>query len=121
MIGKNGRRLFALGRLKAGQMNKTEAAYASYLEILKRAGEIQEYWFQPIKLKVAENRCTYEPDFMVLTKTGNVELHEVKGAKVIFRDDAKVKCRIIAEKYPFKLIIVYPNKKLSDGWEKEEF
>ena len=35
---------FALGRLKAGNMNKTEAAYSKYLETLKHVGEI--LWFE---------------------------------------------------------------------------
>lgn len=29
----------ALGRLKTGQMNKTESAYCQHLELRKRAGE----------------------------------------------------------------------------------
>lgn len=36
--------LQALGRLKAGQMNKTETAYAQELELRKRYGEIA--WFR---------------------------------------------------------------------------
>ena len=31
----------ALGRLKTGQMNKTESAYCQHLELRKRAGEIK--------------------------------------------------------------------------------
>ena len=34
---------FALGRMKAGKMNKTEVAYADYLEVLKRGGEVLWY------------------------------------------------------------------------------
>ncbi|MDC7914001.1 DUF1064 domain-containing protein, partial [Escherichia coli] len=33
----------ALGRLKTGQMNKTESAYCQHLEQRKRAGEIAWY------------------------------------------------------------------------------
>ena len=34
------KRVLALGRMKAGAMNKTEAAYAQKLELHKRAGEV---------------------------------------------------------------------------------
>ncbi len=36
----------ALGRLKTGQMNKTESAYCQHLELRKRAGEIVWYRFE---------------------------------------------------------------------------
>lgn len=40
------RRTLALGRLKAGQMNKTEAAYAMHLEARKNASELIWYSFK---------------------------------------------------------------------------
>ncbi|HIH8842844.1 TPA: hypothetical protein ACYUPC_002972 [Escherichia coli] len=42
----------ALGRLKTGQMNKTESAYCQHLELRKRAGEIVWYRFEGIKLRL---------------------------------------------------------------------
>lgn len=39
-------RIQALGRLKAGQMNKTEAAYAAELQARKIAGEVAWYRFE---------------------------------------------------------------------------
>jgi hypothetical protein len=45
----------ALGRLKTGQMNKTESAYCQHLELRKRAGEIVWYRFEGIKLRLADN------------------------------------------------------------------
>ncbi len=114
--------LKALGRLKNGLMNKTETAYANELEKQKRNGEIQAYWFEAIKLKIADNACTYTPDFLVLTNKGELELHEVKGAKAVFADDAKVKCKVCADKYPFRLKVVFPiPKKHGGGWEIQEF
>lgn len=52
----------ALGRLKTGQMNKTESAYCQHLELRKRAGEIVWYRFEGIKLRLADNTF-YTPDF----------------------------------------------------------
>ncbi len=116
------KRIFALGRLKSGQMNKTETQYAAELELLKRSGSIKDYWFEAIKLKIAEGSCFYSPDFMVLNDKDELELHEVKGSPHIFTDDAKVKVKVCATKYPFKLFVVYPRaKKLGGGWIRQEF
>ena len=58
---------FALGRMKAGKMNKTEAAYAGYLEALKRTGDVTWYYFEPMNLKLAD-KCFYKVDFLDLKK-----------------------------------------------------
>ncbi|MCX3876357.1 hypothetical protein NAH03_02450 [Stenotrophomonas maltophilia] len=42
------RRVLALGRLKTGEMNKTEAAYAERLRALQAAGEVQWHRFEGI-------------------------------------------------------------------------
>lgn len=109
----------ALGRLKTGELNKTEQAYQAHLELLKRAGEIVWYKFEGIKLRLADNTF-YSPDFAVMTKDCEIQIHEVKGAKGVFTDDAKVKVKVAAEMYPFKFIVVYPKPKKA-GWEIEEF
>ena len=113
---------YAKGRLKAGQMNNTERAYSQYLELRRRAGEIAAYWFEPIKLKIASNACSYCPDFMVLFPDGSIELHEVKGSLRIFTDDAKVKVKVCADTYPFPIRVVCPRpKKAGGGWQFLEF
>ena len=106
--------LFAKGRLKPGVMNKTEAKYAAYLELLKQAGEVLWYAFEGMKFKLAD-ACFYEPDFAVMLADGSMEMHEVKGAKAIFQDDAKVKIKVAAQKYPFKFKAIFPLK--NNGWE----
>ena len=111
-------RLYAKGRLKAGEMNRTEKAYAGYLEAEKQAGRVAGFWFESIKLKVADGACFYTPDFLVLLADGTVELHEVKGSPRIFLDDAKVKCKCVATQYPFPLKVVYPHK--GGGWDVQE-
>ena len=45
-------RFTALGLNRTG-MNKTEAAHAADLEMRKRIGEIQEYLWEPLRLKLA--------------------------------------------------------------------
>ena len=105
---------FALGRLPQRTMNKTEAAYAADLEILKRTGDIQAYWFEAFNMRLA-NKTFYTPDFMVLGRDNQMEFHEVKG---FWRDDARVKIKVAAAHYPFRFRGV---KKRGSFWDYEEF
>lgn len=105
---------FALGRLKQGQMNKTEAAYARHLEVLKQVGKVQWYAFEPMNLRLAD-KCFFKIDFLVMLDTGQLECHEVKG---FWTDDALVKIKTAAEKFPFKFIAV---RLVKGEWEVREF
>jgi len=112
------RRYQALGRLKPGQMNKTESAYAHHLELRKIAGEIAWYKFEGIKLRLAANTF-YSPDFAVMLSNGEMEIHEVKGH---WMDDARAKIKVAAEMYPFRFIAIKAKaKKDGGGWSVEEF
>jgi len=93
-------RMQALGRLKSGEMNKSEANYAKHLELLKQAGEILWYKFEGMKFRLADNMF-YTPDFAVLRNTGHMEMHEFKGR---WMDDARVKIKVAADLYPFVFI-----------------
>jgi hypothetical protein len=106
---------FALGRMKAGKMNKTETAYAGHLEALKMAGEVVWYAFEPMNLKLAD-KCFYRVDFLVMVKSGQLEVHEVKGGYIT--DDSLVKVKTAAEKFPFRFIMVQLKK---GKWEVREF
>ncbi|OQV64640.1 hypothetical protein AK51_28000, partial [Serratia nematodiphila DZ0503SBS1] len=55
-------RSFALGRLKTGQMNKTEEAYFSELNMQKSSGLIAWFKFEGVKLRLADNTF-YTPDY----------------------------------------------------------
>jgi hypothetical protein len=101
----------ALGRLKPGERNRTEAAYEQHLEYLKRAGEIAWYRFEGIKLRLADNTFL-TPDFAVMLADGRMQLHEVKG---FWTDDAKVKTKVAAESYPFEFVIVTQRAKKNGG------
>ena len=111
-------RIQALGRLKSGQMNKTEAAYAAELQARKIAGEVAWYRFEGIKLRLADNTF-YAPDFAVMLADGQMEVHEVKG---FWQDDARVKIKVAADQYPFRFIAVKVRaKKDGGGWSVESF
>lgn len=92
----------ALGRMKQGQMNKTEAAYQQILELQRQAGEILWYKFEGIKFRLAD-KTFYSPDFVVLNALGQVEVHEVKGFML---EDANVKIKVAADMYPFVFKLV---------------
>lgn len=115
---QSGAAVFALGRLKTGQMNKTEAAYAAHLETQKSLGDILWYKFEGVKVRLADNTF-YTPDFAVMTHDGSLEMREVKGH---WQDDARVKIKVAADQYPFKFIAVKVRpKKDGGGWSVEEF
>ena len=111
-------RSYALGRLKTGQMNKTEQAYADYLSQLQAVGGILWHKFEGVKLRLADNTF-YSPDFAVMKPDGQLEMHEVKG---FWQDDARVKIKVAADMYPFKFVAMRPRaKKNGGGWDVEEF
>lgn len=112
------RRLQALGRLKVGQMNRTEAAYSERLIALQATGQIQWHRFEGLKVRLADNTF-YTPDFAVMAADGVMECHEVKG---FWQDDARAKIKIAAAQYPFRFLAVRVKpKKDGGGWAVEEF
>ena len=118
MFGKSKAGLFALGRLKTGERNKTEQSYEDMLESMRIAGDVLWYKFEGLKLRLADNTF-YTPDFFVMLATGQLEAHEVKGH---WQDDARAKIKIAAELYPFRFIAAKPKpKRDGGGWEIEVF
>ncbi|ROH87989.1 DUF1064 domain-containing protein [Pseudomethylobacillus aquaticus] len=108
----------ALGRLKTGQMNKSEKAYSDHLFLQQVAGEVAWYKFEGVKLRLADNTF-YTPDFAVMLADGQMQMHEVKG---FWQDDARAKIKIAADMYPFQFIAVTKkSKKAGGGWNREEF
>jgi hypothetical protein len=105
------RDLQALGHLKIGQMNKTEAAYAQHLELLKHAGEVAWWRFEGLKFRLAD-ATFYTPDFTVMLADGSLQAHEVKG---FWTDDARVKTKVAAEMYPLEFVIVRARSKKDGG------
>jgi hypothetical protein len=87
--------------------SKKEAAYAHDLAMLQKAGEIIEIVPQ-FRLSLDVNGyhiCNYIVDFMVTTRDGSVELHEVKGFETdIWRMKWKLAEALYGDKY--KLIVI---------------
>ena len=84
----------------AGEMNKTEQAYANILKNRQLAGEVLHYDYEPERLKLAGNTF-YVPDFRVIMADRTIEFHEVKACtstnKLLCEDDARVKFKIAAD------------------------
>lgn len=106
----------ALGRLPAGVMNKTEAAYSTHLEYQRLTGAILWWRFDAIRLRVGKG-VFYEPDFLVMTADGGLEIHEVKGR---WEEDAKVKFKVVSGDFPFRFRLVRRLPK-DGGWDIEDF
>ena len=112
--------LQALGRLKKGERNKTEAAYEAHLETLLRAGDVAWFRFNAIKLDLAEG-LSLRPDFFVMQADGRLEVHDTKGSLAIFTDDAKAKMKMARSIYPFPFFVCFPRRvKDGGGWIVEQ-
>ncbi len=83
-------------------MNKTEALYASHLDIQRRDGVILNWWWDAITLKLGHD-CRYRTDFLVQLPDGEMQLHETKGH---MEDDALVKLKTCRASFPFRLFLV---------------
>jgi hypothetical protein len=108
----------AKGRHKPGEMNGTERKMAEHLEGMKHRGEIIDYRFESMTLKLAKD-TRYTPDFMVMMPDGEIQFWEVKG---FWHDDARVKIKVAAALFPFLFVgCRLTPKKRGGGWEFEVF
>lgn len=101
----------ALGRLAPGVMNRTETAYAQHLDLLMKTGDVLWYRFEGLKFRLAD-KTFLTPDFAVMTRSGLIELHDVKG---FMMEDANVKMKVAADQYPFEFFII---RKTKSFWMK---
>lgn len=113
-------KLQALGRLRAGTMNATEARFAQLLDQKKLVGEVLWWKFEAIKLMLAPN-TSLTVDFAAMMADGLLVMIDVKGAKAIFTEDARAKMKVAADGFPFVFRVAYPKpKKEGGGWHIEE-
>lgn len=102
-------------RRDPGDMNGLERAYADHLEVRRLAGEVAEYHFNVVKLRLAR-KTFYDTDFLVMLANGDIEIHEVKG---FMEDDAACKLKVAADRFPFRFLLVKRPKK-NGPWEIKE-
>jgi hypothetical protein len=98
-------------------MNKTERRYAAHLEMLRIAGEVYAWSFQPEKFRLANtgDACFYTPDFRVLLNDGTVEFRETKG---FMQDDALVKIKWFVAQHPYPLVVI---RWIKGEWQEERY
>lgn len=104
-----------------GVMNRTEERYADTLQARKLAGEIVEWLFESVTLKLADN-LRYTPDFCVYLADGTVDFIDVKGTGPI-DDKSIVKIKAAAERFfwfTFAMDVEQP-KKLGGGFKSRVF
>lgn len=120
MLGKPLELIEASGgrvRHTGGTMNGLEKRYAAHLEYRKAVGEVREYRFEAMKLRLAASTFI-DIDFLVWMEDRSIELHEVKGR---WEDDARVKIKWAGKDFPwFKVIAVQWDKNRKE-WKFEEF
>jgi len=98
--------------------NQTEKRYEQdFLWPAYQRGEIWNYRFEPLKLRLADNTF-YTPDFLVVKVTG-LEIHEIKGG--FEREDARVKWKTAAELFPWFQFVVARWLGKKKGWKIEKY
>ena len=101
-------------------MNRLEADYAALLEARKREGTVLWYRYEAAKFRLTDTDAmtTYSPDFLVQLSGGEIIVAEVKGG--FFRDDARLKLKLLVDQYPFRVILARRPRK-ADPWTEEDF
>lgn len=104
----------AVARVPRG-MNSWERQRARELEAMQRAGEIDSWAFEAVRLRLADGTF-YKPDFMV-AKGGVIYLEEVKGR---MREASRVRLNVAARLYPMFRFVLLRRQKGMTGWKVTE-
>lgn len=114
------KRFQALGRLPKDKMNQTEKAYSLRLEAMRQRGEIIDWKFHPMNVRLAAGTF-YEVDFLVLHADMRLAIHETKGG--FTTDKGQLKIKLCAEVLPWFVFFkaIKQPEKLGGGWKLEEF
>lgn len=95
-------------------MNRLESAYAQHLALRQKAGDVEWFVYEGIKLRLAE-KTFLTVDFFLMLATGDLEAHEVKGSHL--EDDAAVKLKVASALYPFRFVLV---RAAGGSWDLKE-
>lgn len=107
---------------KLGEMNGLEGEYARLLELRKQAGEIHDWKYEAIRLRIAfgNKPAWYKPDFLIVNADGSLHAHETKGW---WKTDARLRIKVAAGVYPWIKFVGVRKLKKKDGggFEYENF
>ena len=100
-----------------GRMNATEALYASLLAEKQKHGEIHQYWFEAVTLRISHpetgHPARFSPDFLVLYPDGTTCFDDTKGGMV--DNAAIVRIKAAAEIFPLWKFRIVTRKSKKDG------
>jgi hypothetical protein len=96
------------------KMNKTERHRAIQLEAMKRDGQIRDWGFEAMSLKLGAG-AYYTPDFMVIENDGTLRFEETKGH---WREAARVRIKVAASLFHCQFTAM---RLVKGAWEEEEF
>jgi hypothetical protein len=100
---------------RRGVPNKTESLRLRELEVQKVAGEVLDFGFERLKLRLADG-AWFTPDIDVVYPDRHVEIEEVKGH---WREAAMVRIKVAAEQFPcFKFTAL---RRVKGAWERQQF
>ena len=108
-------------------MNQTETRYGAHLQLRLLAGEVLEWRFEALKLRLA--RATfYTPDFVLIMADGSIQCHDVKGKTGAgyggWTDDARVKIKVAAAAFTWLDFVGaawLTKRQGGPAWKIEEF
>ena len=107
---------------KRGEMNGLELDWSLYLERRKISGEILDWKYEAIKLRIAfgNKPAWFLCDFWIVNADGSQEAHETKG---FWRESARLRIKVAAGVYQWVKFVGVRKRKKKDGggWELEEF
>lgn len=89
-----------------------ERQYAEQLTLKRVAGLIRAWWYEPMRLKLA-NDAWFKVDFIVWENDASLSAIEVKGHQ---RESAVVRWKVARSLYPF-LAFKMVSKGKDGGWE----
>lgn len=97
------------------RMNVTEREFSLILEAQKRRGDILEWRFEGMTVRLADN-CKFTPDFFVIVSRDPLKIRfvETKGRHIW--DDSKVKFRVAKEQNSWAEWEMH--QKLSGQWRQ---
>ena len=100
--------------------SKTEERYAAHLDLMKKAGQIDDWAYEPVTLKLAPG-VRYTPDFMIrCTFNKEIRFEELKGRKgtgFYSLPVSKIKIKMAASLFPFwNFSVVWPAERLGE-WD----
>lgn len=102
-----------------GEMNKTETAYAAYLDGLVQGGEIHSWKFEPLTLRIshppAGQPAKYTPDFLIVASDGTTYLDDVKPPGNFSDNASIVRIKACAELFPWWVFRIAKQRRKQDG------